>query len=169
MGQDYLIELLERAFLLQQKRVWTLEMLRKIDHGAAYASADASQRRRAVGLLESNLRVARERLDHVASEIGYESNLHKLMDPSFVIGTSIEPLSLSAEGQIEQADMAEREAGIRHLKAMCRELSVIHEPYFEDVQARVRKDYEFYEMVGGLDMLEPSAGETDEGPGGGPS
>ncbi|MDF1664777.1 MAG: hypothetical protein P1V97_23660 [Planctomycetota bacterium] len=145
MSESYLLELYERAFLLQQKRIWALETLRKIEHGQLLAEAPAATKTELVNHLQSHLRVAKECLNKVAENAGFESSAAKLMDPSFVLGFSGKPMTATLETIIEQIDMAEQEAGIHNFASMCRELAVRHEPFFEDVHEKIRKDVEFYQ------------------------
>lgn len=144
MSESYLIELYERAFLLQQKRIWALETLRKVERGQILSEAPEAAKTDLVNHLQSHLRIAKECLNKVADEAGYESSAGKLMDPSFVLGFSGKPMTATLEKIIEQIDMSEQEAGIHNFASMCRELAVRHEPYFEDVHEKILKDLEFY-------------------------
>lgn len=144
MSESYLLELYERAFLLQQKRIWALETLRKIEHGQLLTEAPEPAKTELVNHLQSHLRVAKECLNKVAEDAGFESSAAKLMDPSFVLGFSGKPMTGTLEKIIEQIDMSEQEAGIHNFASMCRELAVRHEPFFEDVHEKILKDVEFY-------------------------
>jgi hypothetical protein len=156
MADDYMCELLERAFLLQQKRLWSLETLLRIERGQLLAHAPTEHRAETRRTLEGNLRVALESLDDVAREIGYESSAGKLLDPTFVVGApDFDP---NAE-IIERIDALESESGIRHHSAMRRELSVQHAGYFEHIQSKVRADVEFYRQYDGIaPTIEPNPG-----------
>jgi len=141
---DFLLELMERAFLLQQKRIWSLETLLKIERGQLLQRAPGLERQNLIDHLNSNLRIARECLNDVARTAGYESGAAKLIDPSVMMGVTGHPVTTTMERTLEQMDMAEREAGIHNLASMCRELGIQHEPFFEQVNERIRSDQEFY-------------------------
>lgn len=153
MSQSYLQELLERAFLLQQKRVWSLETLLKLERGQILGKADASHRQTLIANLEGNLRVTRECLNDVARESGYESSAAKILDPTFNIGIEAVTPSESLESLLEQVDRSEVAAGVHNYRAMCRELAVQHEPYFQDVEGRIRDDVAFYRAARDLDLM----------------
>jgi hypothetical protein len=153
MNQSYLLELYERAVLLQQKRIWALETLLKIERGQILRGRPADDKTELSDHLHSNLRVARECLNKVAEDSGYESSVAKLLDPSFVLGFTAKPMTATLQRTIEHIDMSEREAGIHNLAAMLRELAVRHEPYFEEVHDKIQKDVEFYRACRSFDIL----------------
>jgi hypothetical protein len=141
MGQDnYVNELLERAFLVQQKRVWSLETLAKLEQRKVLASAAEDQRARMRSFLEGNLRIAKYVLDEIAKELGYSSPMRKILDPTFVIGARGEGVSSQVLEKLDRVDSSQREAGTDHYAAMMRELLVTHEGFLEDVQTRVHED-----------------------------
>lgn len=142
MAQDnaYVIELLERAFLVQQKRVWSLETLAKIERKQMLGSATQEQRERMVNFLEGNLRIAKYVLDEIAKELGYSSPIRKILDPTFVVGARGEPVSNKVLEKLDRVDSSQKEAGTDHYAAMMRELLVTHEGFLEDVQTRVHED-----------------------------
>ena len=87
MGQDnYIVELLERAFLVQQKRVWSLETLHRLERRQVLGNASEEQRSRMRSFLEGNLRIAKQVIDEIAKELGYSSGMRKILDPTFVMG-----------------------------------------------------------------------------------
>src|SRR5581483_2152569 len=69
---NYVIELLERAFLVQQKRVWSLEMLDKLARKQVLAKGTDEQREKLRRSLDANLRISKVVLDEIAKELGYE-------------------------------------------------------------------------------------------------
>lgn len=150
MGQnDYLQEMLERAFLVQQKRVWSLETLARLEQRAILAKAPEEQRARVRSFLEGNLRIAKLVLDDIAKELGYSSNLRKILDPTFVVGARADVPSSTLE-RLDRVDSIQREAGTHHYAAMMRELLVTHEAFLEDVQQRVHDDVALQELLRGF-------------------
>lgn len=146
MDSDFQIELLERAFLLQEKRVWSLETMLKIERGQILTELSEDERQCFLESLSSNVRIAKECLNDVARNSGYESGVAKIFDPSFNLGIPASSMTATVARQIEQLDAAEERKGIKHFKAMCRELAVFHEPYFEDVEAKIRQDIELHSL-----------------------
>jgi hypothetical protein len=141
VGQDnYVMELLERAYLVQQKRVWSLEMLAKLERRTILGAATEDARGKMREFLEGNLRIAKVVLDEIAKELGYSSPISKILDPTFVIGARGESVSNKVLEKLEHVDSNEREAGTQHYSAMMRELLVTHEGFLEDVQSRVKED-----------------------------
>jgi hypothetical protein len=160
MNQSYLLELYERAFLLQQKRIWALETHLKIERGQVLTDCTKEAKAEFAEHLNSNLRISKECLNKVAENAGFESSAGKLLDPSFVLGYAGKPMTTTLEKIVEQIDMAEQEAGIHNLGSMFRELAIRHEPYFEDVHEKITKDIEFYQACRRFDFMgeNPSEG-----------
>ncbi len=147
--------LLEQAFLLQQKRVWSLEMLEQLERGRAMANASKEERGATRQLLEGNLRVAKEELDRVANDLGYENpSVFKLIDPEFVYGAPSKEVSASLRRELEAIDAREREAGTSHLSCMLRELKSRHDDFLEAVAELVRKDVELHAVWASLSVGE---------------
>jgi hypothetical protein len=160
MSQSYMIELLERAFLLQQKRTWSLENLLKIERGQILSESNDEEKQSIIDALEGNLRVTRETLDDVARDSGYEPNIYKLFDPTFVLGAKTVEASPGIDTILDQVTIQEQEAGQQHFRSMCRDLAVRHEPYFEEVERRVRDDLAFYRSCRSLDLTGQSSHPT---------
>ena len=151
MSQDnYVIEMLERAFLVQQKRVWSLETLQRLERRAILAHATEEQRSKMRSYLEGNLRMAKTTLDDIAKELGYSSPLKKLLDPTFVLGARGESGTASTAERLDRADSIQREAGTQHYAAMMRELLVTHEGFLEDLQKRVHEDVALQSLLAGF-------------------
>lgn len=128
--------LLERALLIQEKRVWSQAQLRLLDEGLYKGKASAEEKQRTRDHLESNLRVSKEVLDRLALELGYESpTVRKLVDRD---GHAELPRAL--EGALDRVDAREREAGLAHMRTMFRELTLRHDPFLGEVQEQVRED-----------------------------
>lgn len=139
--------LLERAFLIQEKRVWSQDMLKKLERGAFMAGAPEGEKARTRALLEGNLRVSKELLDALAAELGYEGqSAHKLLDPEFVYGAPREEVSARLDEQLRSLDARERESGCAHVRAMFRDLKVRHDDYLREVQQQVRRDVELHSI-----------------------
>jgi hypothetical protein len=145
--EDYVIELLERAYLVQQKRVWSLETLSRIESKKMLANVTPEQRERMIAFLEGNLRIAKYVLDEIAKELGYSSPIRKILDPTFVAGAPSEGLSSKVLEKLDQVDSSQKEAGTQHYAAMMRELLVTHEGFLEDVQTRVHEDVEMQALL----------------------
>ncbi len=152
MGQDnYLMELLERAFLVQQKRVWSLETLAKLEQRKILAKASDDERANYRAFLEGNLRIAKTCLDEIAKELGYTSPARKILDPTFVVGARGEAgVTNSVLEKLDRVDSHQREAGTQHYAAMMRELLVTHEGFLEDVQTRVHEDVAMQKLLASL-------------------
>jgi hypothetical protein len=148
--QEYVRELLERAFLVQQKRVWSLEMLDKLGRRQVLAKGTDAQRDALRKTLEANLRISKVVLDEIAKELGYESTLRKLLDPKFVIGAPGEEVPQVVLDKIDSADTQAREAGSQHYSAMVRELLVEHEDFLAFVQARVCHELDLEAVLQGF-------------------
>lgn len=149
-GDDYIRELLERAFLIQQKRVWSFEMLDKLARGQILAKGLPEQRDRMRACLEGNLRTAKVVLDDIAKELGYRSTIHKLLDPCFVYGAPGEEVPRVLIDQLDRVEAQERESGTVHFSAMVRELQVEQEGFLADVQERVREDVDLQAILAGM-------------------
>src|SRR4051794_22794205 len=123
--ETYLREMLERAFLVQQKRVWSLEMLDKLSRRQILAKGTDEQRDTLRRSLEANLRISKVVLDEIAKELGYESVMRKLLDPQFVMGARGEgDVTAATLERLDRVDAQQREAGAQHYAAMVRELLV---------------------------------------------
>jgi hypothetical protein len=137
---NYIIELLERAFLVQQKRVWSLETLAKLERKQVLGKASDEEREKMRNFLEGNLRIAKYVIDEIAKELGYTSPIRKILDPTFVLGARGEGVSNNVLEKLDHVDTKQREAGTDHYASMMRELLVTHEGFLEDVQGRVHED-----------------------------
>jgi hypothetical protein len=147
---EYLRELLERAFLVQQKRVWSLEMLDKLARKQVLAKGTDEQRDTLRKSLEANLRISKVVLDEIAKELGYESTIRKLLDPRFVMGAPGEEISQQTLDKFDRADTKEREAGAQHYASMIRELLVEHEGFLAFVQGRVCQELDMEAVLQGM-------------------
>jgi len=147
---NYVIELLERAFLVQQKRVWSLETLAKLERKQLLGTATDEARQKMRAFLEGNLRIAKYVLDEIAKELGYSSPIKKILDPTFVLGARGEAVSNKVLEKLENVDTKQREAGTDHYASMMRELLVTHEGFLEDVQTRVHEDVAMQEILDGM-------------------
>jgi len=151
VGQDnYIIELLERAYLVQQKRVWSLETLAKLERRTLLGNATDEARNKMREFLEGNLRIAKVVLDEIAKELGYSSPTRKILDPTFVLGARGEGVSNKVLEKLDRVDSAQREEGTQHYAAMMRELLVTHEGFLEDVQTRVQEDVAMSKLLENL-------------------
>jgi hypothetical protein len=151
VGQDnYIIELLERAYLVQQKRVWSLETLAKLERRTLLGNATDEARNKMREFLEGNLRIAKVVLDEIAKELGYSSPTRKILDPTFVLGARGEGVSNKVLEKLDRVDSAQREEGTQHYAAMMRELLVTHEGFLEDVQTRVQEDVAMSKLLESL-------------------
>jgi len=130
--------LLERALLIQEKRIWSQAQLKLLDEGLYKANVPADEKTRTRELLESNLRVSKEVLDRLALDLGYESpTVRKILgerDDAEVSG--------ALEGVFDRIDAREREAGLSHLRSMFRELTRRHDEFLSGVQEQVREDHQ---------------------------
>jgi hypothetical protein len=143
--------LLEQAFLIQEKRIWSRDMLRKLDTGEFMGQASDPEKTQTRQLLRGNLRVGKEILDELANELGYESpTVFKLLDPEFVYGASGEEIPDVLVEQLQKVDSRERESGCSHLQAMFRELKTRHDEFLVEVQQQVRKDVELHALFNEL-------------------
>lgn len=149
--ETYLRELLERAFLVQQKRVWSLEMLDKLSRKHVLAKATDEQRDGLRRSLEANLRISKVVLDEIAKELGYHSQMRKLLDPQFVMGARGEgDVPAATLERLDRVDAQQREAGAQHYAAMVRELLVEQEAFLADVQARVHDELDLEAVLQGF-------------------
>src|SRR5581483_4991692 len=119
---NYVIELLERAFLVQQKRVWSLEMLAKLERKQILGTASDDAREKMRGFLEGNLRIAKYVIDEIAKELGYSSPIRKILDPTFVLGARGETVPTNVLEKLDRVDSTQKEAGTDHYASMMREL-----------------------------------------------
>lgn len=130
--------LLERALLIQEKRIWSQAQLKLLDDGLYKANAPVEERTRTRELLESNLRVAKEVLDRLALDLGYESpTVRKILGER-----DDRELPGALEGALDRIDAREREAGLSHLRSMFRELTRRHDEFLGGVQEQVREDHQ---------------------------
>jgi hypothetical protein len=149
-NHEELLELLERAFLIQQKRVWSFEMLEKLERGQVLSKGTKEQRDRMRACLEGNLRTAKTVLDEIAHQLGYTSTIHKLLDPQFVYGAPGPEVPQVLLDQLSRVETQERESGTQHLAAMVRELQVEHEAFLADVHERIREDVDLQAILAGM-------------------
>ena len=138
--------LLERAVLVQEKRIWSHAQLKLLDDGLYKANASAEEKARTRDQLESNLRVSKEVLDRLALELGYESpTVRKILTER----DSAE-LPRALEGELDRVDAREREAGLAHMRSMFRELTRRHDEFLGDVQEQVRADMSLHAGMSAL-------------------
>jgi hypothetical protein len=149
-NHEELLILLEQAFLIQQKRVWSFEMLEKLERGQLLSKSTKEQRERMRACLEGNLRTAKVVLDDIAKELGYTSTIHKLLDPAFVYGAPGQEVPQPLLDSLARVETQERESGTQHLAAMVRELQVEHEAFLADVQERIREDVDIQTLLAGM-------------------
>jgi hypothetical protein len=145
--------LLEQALLIQEKRVWSQDMLVELERETFMAGATDEEKERTRKLLEGNLRVAREFLDDIAKDLGYESpTVFRLLEPEFVYGAPGTDVGEQLTRQLELIDTRERESGTSHISSMLRELKTRHDEFLREVQTYVQRDVElhaiFAELVG---------------------
>lgn len=139
--------LLEQAFLIQEKRVWSQDMLQQLERGEFLPNADANEKAQTRKLLLGNLRVSREVLDHLALELGYDTtSIRKLLDPEFAYGAPGDDIPDQLVEQLEALDARERESGDSHLRAMFRDLKTRHDEFLSDVQRKVRDDVQLNDL-----------------------
>lgn len=140
--------LLEQAFLVQQKRVWSLEMLDRLERRRVMTAASDAERAATRRLLEGNLRVAQEELDRIARELGYERpTVFRLLDPEFVYGAPGKEVGAALTRALEAIDAREREAGTSHLSCMLRDLKSRHDPFLRALAEQVRQDVELHALL----------------------
>lgn len=145
--------LLERAFLIQEKRVWSHTMLRRLEQGEFMGGATDAEKKTTRQLLEGNLRVSREILDELALELGYETpTVFKLLDPEFVYGAPSEEIPEALNKSLQKIDAREREAGNAHVRAMFRELKLRHDDFLSLVQHRIRDDVELHSLFASMSL-----------------
>jgi hypothetical protein len=127
--------LLERALLIQEKRVWSQAQLKLLEDGLYKANVPADEKARTRELLLSNLRVSKEVLDRLALDLGYESpTVRKLLDGD-------DEVSGALETALDRIDAQERETGLSHMRSMFRELTKRHDDFLSGVQEQVREDH----------------------------
>lgn len=143
--------LLEQVCLIQEKRVWSQDMLKELEQGHFMKGADDASKQRTRSLLEGNLRVSTEILDRLAVDLGYESrSVFKLLDPEFVYGAPGAEVGEKLRSELETIDAREREAGTSHLSAMMRDLKTRHDEFLSEVQRRVQDDVELHSIFASL-------------------
>lgn len=143
--------LLERAFLIQEKRVWSQNVLEKLERGEFMPGATAPEKARTRELLEGNLRVAQEVLDRLALDLGYDApSIYRLIDPEFVYGAPDEKVPRRLREQLERVEAREREAGRSHLSAMFRDLKGRHDEFLREVQQQVQDDVKLHTLFSDL-------------------
>ena len=148
-------QLLEQAFLVQEKRGWSQDMLDKLAKGQFMAKASDADKARTRQLLRGNLRVSTEILDRLAVELGYErTSVFQLLDPEFVYGAPGDEIPDALTEQLEGVDARERESGCAHLMAMFRELKSRHDEFLRDVQDHVRRDVELHDIFEAMAISE---------------
>lgn len=148
---EYRCRLLEQVVLIQEKRVWSQEMIKKLEQGGFMAGAGEPEKAQTRNLLEGNLRVAKEILDRLAQELGYERpSVFKLLDPEFVYGAPGQEVGEQLTRQLEIVDAREREGGTSHLREMMRELKTRHDDFLGDVQEQVHQDVELHAIFASL-------------------
>lgn len=143
--------LLEQALLIQEKRVWSQDMLKRLEKGTFMGAADAAQKKQTRELLEGNLRVAVEALDRLAMELGYDStSVMRLLDPEFVYGAPGTEVGPHLRDQLEKVDARERESGRAHVNALMRDLKTRHDAFLGEVQERVQRDVDLHSIFSSL-------------------
>lgn len=135
---EMMCQLLERALLVQEKRVWSQQTLKQLEEEQRVKGSTATELRRAREFLESNLRVAKEVLDRVAADLGYENGgVRKVLSAD---GGEEPELPAHLDRTLDRVDAREREAGQSHLKAMFRELTRRHDSFLAEVAEQVKDD-----------------------------
>lgn len=142
---------LEQALLIQEKRVWSQDMLKKLKRKTFMAGSTDEEKERTQRLLEGNLRVAREVLDRLACDLGYERpTVFKLLEPEFVYGAPGTDVGEKLTEQLRQIDAREREAGTSHVSSMLRELKTRHDEFLREVQEAVQRDVQLHAIFAEL-------------------
>jgi hypothetical protein len=149
---EQMCTLLERAILLQEKRIWSQLTLKLLDKGDFMAGASTAERGRTREVLEANLRVASEVLDDVALDLGYETpTVFKVLDPEHGgYGGAREGVPERLTEQLERIDARERESGSSHMRAMFRDLTARHDEFLSGVQEQVRHDVDLNAQLSSL-------------------
>ncbi len=143
--------LLEQALLIQEKRVWSQDMLKNLEKGSFMPGASDEAKRQTRNLLGGNLRVALEILDRLANELGYErTSVLRLLDPEFVYGAPGTEIGDRLREQLELVDARERESGTAHLSALMRDLKTRHDAFLSDVQEQVKRDVDLHAIFSSL-------------------
>ena len=138
---------LEQVALIQEKRVWSQDMLRELKAETFMAGATPAEKERTQRLLEGNLRVALEFLDNLARDLGYERpTVFKLLEPEFVYGAPGREVGEQLTRQLELIDAREREAGTSHISSMLRELKTRHDEFLREVQEHVQRDVDLHKI-----------------------
>jgi hypothetical protein len=131
--------LLEQMLLVQEKRVWSQQTLKLLEEERRTKGSSTEEQRRARDFLESNLRVARESLDRLAHDLGYEdTSVRKVLQGEGFSGGQEVPASL--DSRFDTIDAREREAGTSHLKAMYRDLTRRHDAFLAALAEQVKDD-----------------------------
>ena len=152
--------LLEQAVLIQEKRVWSQSMLKKLEQGAFMKGSSAAEKLTTQQLLEGNLRVAREVLDRIAEDLGYEApTVFKLLDPEFVYGAPGKDVGEKLTRQLEHLDARAREEGTAHLAGMLRELKTRHDEFLGEVAGQVQQDVSLHTVFSNLVVEEQGPSE----------
>lgn len=143
--------LLEQALLIQEKRVWSQDMLEGLEKGSFMAGSSEQDKQQTRDLLEGNLRVAREVLDRLAEELGYDrTSVLRLLDPEFVYGAPGTEIGDRLREQLELVDARERESGTAHVSALMRDLKTRHDAFLSDVQEQVKRDVDLHSIFSSL-------------------
>ena len=150
---------LEQAFLVQEKRVWSQTMLEQLERGEFMAGEAPEARARTRALLEGNLRVAREVLDRLAVDLGYDQpTVFRLLDPEFVYGAPGPDVGPALTSQLERVDAREREQGTSHLACLLRDLKTRHDEFLAEMASEVRRDVDLHQLMGELVQQPEDAG-----------
>ncbi|RMG12346.1 MAG: hypothetical protein D6731_14105 [Planctomycetota bacterium] len=145
------LRLLERGFLLQEKRIWSQTMLGRLERDEFMAGASPAEKERTRRLLQGNLRVAVEMLDRIAEDLGYDRpTVFQLLEPEFVYGAPGTDVGEKLTEQLERVDARERESGTSHLSSMLRDLKTRHDPFLGEVQQQVQRDVDLHTVFGEL-------------------
>jgi len=143
--------LLEQALLIQEKRVWSQDMLEHLEKGTFMPGSSDEAKQQTRDLLEGNLRVALEILDRLANELGYDrTSVLRLLDPEFVYGAPGTEIGDRLREQLELVDARERESGTAHLSALMRDLKTRHDAFLSDVQEQVKRDVDLHAIFSSL-------------------
>lgn len=150
---------LEQAFLVQEKRVWSQTMLKQLERGTFMGDATPEARASTQALLEGNLRVAREVLDRLARDLGYEQpTVFRLLDPEFVYGAPGPNVGPALTQQLERLDAREREQGTSHLACLLRDLKTRHDEFLAELSSEVRRDVDLHTLMS--DLVQSEDAET---------
>jgi hypothetical protein len=135
---EMMCQLLEKALLVQEKRVWSEQTLKQLEEEQRVRGSTDTELRRARDFLQSNIRVARELLDRVAADLGYENGgVRKVLAAD---GGEAPDVGHHLDRTLDGIDAREREAGVSHMKAMFRELTRRHDSFLAEVAEQVKDD-----------------------------